>query len=55
MTDLSLGGGLITVDIRQYRNIKTVDNGQLWSFMVKNDQAERFRNDFQPKKTIKFR
>ena len=50
MTDLSLCGGLITVDIRQDRNIKMVDNGQLWSFMVENDQTERFRNDFQPKK-----
>ena len=32
MTELSLCGGLITVDIGQDRNIKMVDNGQLWFY-----------------------
>ena len=32
MTELSLCGGLITVEIGQDRNIKMVDNGQLWFY-----------------------
>ena len=32
MTDLSLCGGLITVEIGQDRNIKMVDNGKLWVY-----------------------